>query len=104
MTSRLIVLAAPAFAVVFATPTAPKAQSVPPSAATFTEPLAVEREQIRPTPRPCLFRGDSRENRSCSAIAFSTARRRSQCNGWDAKGTPVGDDLTTACTFGATAA
>jgi hypothetical protein len=108
MTSRLIVLAAPAFAVVFATPTAPKAQSVPPSTATFTEPLAVEREQIRPDAASLpVPRGFTREQILLGDRVFhreAAGGQRKQYHGWDAKGTPVGNDLTRACTFGATAA
>jgi len=99
MTSRLIALAAPAFAMIFASPTAPKAQSVPPSAATFTEPLAVEREQIRPDAASLpVPRGFTREQILLGDRVFhgeAAGGQCSQCHGWDAKGTPVGNDLTT---------
>ncbi len=88
MTLRSIGLAAPAFAVVFASPTAPKAQSVPPSAATFTEPLVVEREQILPDAAALpVPRGFTREQIR-SAIAFSTARRRADSAANVTAGTP----------------
>jgi len=99
MISRLIALAATAFAAAFASPTAPRAQSGPPSAAIFTEPLAVEREQIRPDaaslPAP---HGFTQEQVLLGDRIFhgeAAGGQCSQCHGWDAKGTPVGNDLTT---------
>jgi hypothetical protein len=99
MTPRLIVLTAAAFAVIFVSSTAPKAQSDPPSAATFTKPLAVEREQTRPDPASLpIPLGFTREQILLGDRVFhgeAAGGQCSQCHGWDAKGTPVGNDLTT---------
>jgi hypothetical protein len=98
MTPRLIVLTAAAFAVIFVSSTAPKAQSDPPSAATFTKPLAVEREQTRPDPASLpIPLGFTREQILLGDRVFhgeAAGGQCSQCHGWDAKGTPVGNDLT----------
>ena len=99
MTTRRIVLTATAFAMVFASLAGPNAQSSPSSPATFTELLAVEREQIRPDagslPVPLGF---TREQILLGDRVFhgeAAGGQCSQCHGWDAKGTPVGNDLTT---------
>jgi hypothetical protein len=109
MTARCIALTAAAFAMVFGSPTRPDAQqSSPPPAATFTEPLAVERQQIRPDaeslPIPLGF---TREQILLGDRVFhgeAAGGQCSQCHGWDAKGTPTGNDLTTGMFIGGTAA
>ena len=99
MTTRWIVWIATAFAIAFAPLMRANAQSSPPSAASFTEPLAVEREQIRPNAASLpIPEGFTREQILLGDRVFhgeAADGQCSQCHGWDAKGTPVGNDLTT---------
>jgi hypothetical protein len=99
MISRFMAFATATFAAIFAAQTTSKAQSIPSSAPTFTEALAVEREQLRPDaaslPVPPGF---TREQILLGDRVFhgeAAGGQCSQCHGLDAKGTPVGNDLTT---------
>ncbi len=98
MISRLLILAAAAFGAALASPTAPKAQSGSASE-TFTEPLAVEREQVRPDAASLpVPKGFTREQILLGDRIFhgeAAGGQCSHCHGLDAKGTPVGNDLTT---------
>jgi hypothetical protein len=97
MTSRWIALTAATLVVMLADPGGLVAQT--PSKATFTEPLAVEREQVRPDPYSLATPpGFTREQILLGDRVFHGEKAGGQCShchGWDGKGTPIGNDLTT---------
>jgi mono/diheme cytochrome c family protein len=80
MTIRIIVLAAIALALCSAWPIAAKAEADRPSAASLPVPLGATQEQVLLGDR--IFHGEAASGK-CS-----------NCHGWDAKGTPTGNDLT----------
>ena len=95
MPSRFIVLLATAVAANSVPAATPEPQE---DLQYFTPPLSISREQIRPNVdslKPPL--GFSKEQLAHGDRVFhgeAAGGRCSTCHGWDAKGTPVGNDLT----------
>ncbi|MGO9546867.1 MAG: c-type cytochrome [Rhodomicrobium sp.] len=80
MTSRLMILAAAAVALCPAWPMASKAEPARPPADALPVPPGYTKEQVLLGDR--IFHGEAASGQ-CS-----------YCHGWDAKGTPTGNDLT----------